>query len=1087
MTYKNLNNIIGWIVFAIATITYCATIEPTASFWDCGEYIACAYKLEVGHPPGAPFFLLLGRFFSLLGGGDPAMAGKMINILSALCSSFTILFLFWSITRLAKKAIVAKNEEFSMAKQIGVLGAGIIGALAYTFSDSFWFSAVEGEVYAMSSFFTAIVFWAILKWDEEDDSNQTGALRWIVLISYLMGLSIGVHLLNLLVIPAICFIYYYKKYKFSWKGFFITGIVSLLLLGGIQNIMIPKIVKFAADYEIFFVNKVGMGFNVGSIIYFLLLFVSIVGFIMYTITKKENHYKIGFYTAIVFAFIASISGYNGFTIISRLVVLGALIYGIHYLKTKGNSNTLNVIMISFATLLIGYSSFFVLIIRSQANTPMDENDPENAITMLSYLNREQYGDWPLVYGPYYNAPQKSQNEFKDGEPVYAKDEKNKKYKIVDNRKNSIPVYDDDYCTLFPRMWSQQPNHKAAYEYWGNVRNHHKTKMRMNEQTGEMEQVQIPTMGANLTYFMSYQVWYMYLRYFCWNFVGRQNDIQGLNDNVLEGNTITGIKGFDDAMLGTDTSKVPHAASNNKGTNKFYALPLILGLIGFVFHVLRRKGDAWVVALLFLLTGLAIVIYLNQYPYQPRERDYAYAASFYAFAIWIGFGALAIFDFLSKRMNAKTAGILATAVSMAVPAVMASEGWDDHDRSLRTMSRDFAVNYLNSCAPNAILFTNGDNDTFPLWYAQEVEGIRTDVRVVNLSLLQTDWYINQMRRAAYESAPVPFTIPAEKYAQGTRDVVVLERSNTPSSIKEALNFVVSDDIQKEKINGIYEYFPSRSFYLGVDSARVMKEKVIAVKDTNRLVKSFHWSLNNRSYITKNDLMVLDLIAHNDWSRPIYFAVTTGGDAYLGLEEYFQLEGLAYRFVPIRNTEEEMAQGGRVNTEAMYNNIMKFEWGGLDKPGVNLDENCVRMAANMRVQMATLANALIQKGQKQKAKKILDMCLEKMPDENVRFDGTLFTVAAGYYQIGETKKANELSQQIFGIYENDLKVYNSQKGEHKAAFGPDMNRCKEIMRRFVMLTQQFKQDALTKEFMARLSALVPPEDLMPQQQQPEPVLP
>ncbi|MCD6018004.1 MAG: formate-dependent nitrite reductase, rane component [Bacteroidetes bacterium] len=1082
MQFKKLNNIIGWIVFAIATFTYVSTIEPTASFWDCGEYIACAYKLEVGHPPGAPFFMLVGRLFALMAGGDPAMAGKMINIMSALCSSFTILFLFWTITRIGIKAIVKKGEEFTSGKQWAVIGAGIVGGLAYTFSDSFWFSAVEGEVYAMSSFFTALVFWAILKWEEEDSTDPVSAMRWLVVIAYLMGLSIGVHLLNLLAIPAICFIYYFKKYPFTWKSFFITGIISLVLLGGIQNIMIPKIVKFAADYEIFFVNKLGMGFNIGSAFYFVILFFALTSLILYTVKKKESFYKLGFYAAIVFAAIAVISANTGSGMFTRLLVLGGLLYGIHYLKSK-NINTLNVILVSFTTLIIGYSSFFILIIRSQANTPMDENDPENAITMLSYLNREQYGDWPLTYGQYYNAPTDNAN-FKDGEPVFAKDEASGKYKIIDDRKKSIPAYQKEFCTPFPRMWSQQGNHEAAYRYWGDVQSHHKTKAVMNEQTGQMEEVQIPNFTANMTYFISYQLKYMYLRYFAWNFIGRQNDIQGLNGNPLEGNWKTGIKGLDDVLLDTDTAFVPHAASNNMASNSFYALPFILGLLGFVFHVKNNKNDTWVVSLLFLLNGVAVVFYLNQYPYQPRERDYAYVASFYAFAIFIGLGVLFIYDFLSRKTNAKTASVIATVVGLVIPALMAAEGWDDHNRSKRTMSRDFAVNYLNTCAPNAILFTNGDNDTFPLWYAQEVEGIRTDVRVVNLSLLQTDWYINQMRRAAYESAPVPFTIPPDKYVQSKREVVyIMDKGTGPMNLKKAIDFVVSDDLENKLDYGNkpLDYFPTKTFYVPVDSATVMREKVIGVKDTARLVKSIKWSIN-RQYLTKNDLMVLDLIAHNNWKRPIYFAVTTGSEAYLGLEEYFQLEGLAYRLTPIKNNENEMAVGGRVNTDIMYDNVMnKFAWGGLDKPGVSLDENCTRMASNMRMQMATLAGALISKGQKKKAEKVLDLCLEKMPDENVRYEATLYTIIAGYYQIGNMKKATELSGRLFDIYENDLKVYKAQTSIHRASFNREVGQAKEIMRRLVMLAEQFKQEAHSKDLMKRLTAAVPMEELMPEEQQ------
>lgn len=1079
--FKKLNNILGWLVFAIATFTYCSTIEPTASFWDCGEYIACAYKLEVGHPPGAPFFLLIGRFFALFGGGDPANAGMMINIMSALCSSFSILFLFWSITRLAYKAVIKKGEEFTQGKQWAVLGAGAIGALVYTFSDSFWFSAVEGEVYAMSAFFTAVVFWAILKWEEEDTTDPIGAMRWIVLISYLMGLSIGVHLLNLLVIPAICFIYYYKKYTFTWKSFFIAGIVSVLILGTVQSLIIPKIVKFLSDCEVYFTNSLHMGFSSGTIIYFLLLIISLTAFIAYSTTKKESHYKIAFYSLIFFAIIVIISAGNAGAMFSRAICFGAIIYGIN--KFKMNYNNLNVLMMSLATILIGYSSFFVLVIRSQANTPMDENDPENAPNMLSYLLREQYGDWPIVYGQYYNAPTKSQSEFKSGDPIYQKDSKKNKYVVVDDRKHSIPVYDERFCTLFPRMWSSQSHHEAAYRYWGDVANNHKTLTRTNEQTGEAEAIEIPTFGANLRFFFRYQLNYMYMRYFFWNFVGRQNDIQGMMSNTLEGNTVTGIKGIDDFLLDADSSLKTNLMKHNKAANYFYMLPFILGILGLWYHYKNNKSGAWVVGSFFLLTGIAIIIYLNPTPYQPRERDYAYAGSFYAFAIWIGFGVLFIYDFLSKKTAAKTAAAIATSISLVVPGIMAAQGWDDHNRSLRTLSRDCAINYLESCAPNAILFTNGDNDTFPLWYAQEVEGIRTDVRVVNLSLLQTDWYINQMRRAAYESAPVPFTIPAEKLVSRLREVVYLfDKNQGPMHAKKAIEFVESDDLANkfEYGSSYLDYLPTKQFYIPVDSMAVMKNKVITVKDTSRLAKSISWSIG-RSALTKNDLMVLDLVAHNDWKRPIYFAVTTGGEAYIGLDKYFQLEGLAYRLVPVKQTENEEMGGGRVNTEAMYNNIMnKFLWGGMDKPGVNLDENCLRMAGNLRMQMSILANALIVEGKNSKAKAVLDRCLEKMPEENVPYDATLFTITGGYYQLGETKKANEMAKKLFDVFEGDLKVYNAQKSNHRAAFGREINQCKEIMRRLVSITMQFKQADLSKEFMNRFQALVPADELAPQSQ-------
>jgi len=1080
--FKKLNNLTGWIVWAIATVTYCCTIEPTASFWDCGEYIACAYKLEVGHPPGAPFFLLLGRFFSLLAGGDPSHAAMMINVLSALSSSFSILFLFWTITRLGIKAYGKKLVDMPKPQQYAIIGAGIIGALAYTYSDSFWFSAVEGEVYAMSSFFTAIVFWAILKWDEEDTTNPTGALRWIVLISYLVGLSIGVHLLNLLVIPAIGYVIYFKKYKFSWKGFFIAGLASVGVLAFVQNYLISKTVKFLSDYEVFFTNKLHFGFNTGTILFCVLLFTALWFLISYTINKNQKHYKIGFFTAIAFTLFAVLSGQNGGDIFFRLLFLGGVLYCIYKFKEKIIS--LNTVFLSFATILIGFSSFFILVIRSQANPPMDENDPENAPNMLSYLLREQYGPWPILYGQYYNAEQKSRSEFGNGTPVYGKDEVAKNYRIVDDRKNSIPKYKKEYCTLFPRMHSSQSHHESAYKYWGNIAENHKNIV-VEGRDGQPQTIEIPTMAANLKYFFTYQINFMYLRYFWWNFVGRQNDIQSVMRNSMEGNWVSGIKPIDDMYLDSDSSKTIYRDKNNFATNHFYALPFILGLLGLLFHFKKDKPNAWIVLCIFLLTGLAIVLYLNQTPYQPRERDYAYAGSFYAFAIWIGFGVLFLYDLFSRKVATIGAALGSTALSLVVPAIMAKEGWNDHDRSLRTLSRDCAVNYLQSCAPNAILFTNGDNDTFPLWYAQEVEGIRTDVRVVNLSLLQTDWYIRQMRRAAYESQPIPFTIPAEKLEASKLEVVYITGQDPkPMNVKDAIKFIQSDDPNNKLDNGgeLIDVLPSRSFFTYVDSLKVMRNKVITVNDTARLTKRISWDIGGRSYITKNDLMVLDLIAHNDWSRPIYFAVTTGDEAYVGLKKYFQLEGLAYRFVPIKQTESEEAQGGRVNTDAMYDNVMnKFLWGGMDKKGVNLDENCVRMVGNLRMQMSVLAGALINEGKNKKAKAVLDKCLQVMPDENVAYDATVFTICGAYYQLKETKFANELAKKLFDIFEGDLKVYNLQKPNRRAAFQREMNQAKEILKRLAGLTQQYKQDALSKEFVQRLSAIIPPEELMPEGEQ------
>ncbi len=1082
--FSKLNNLIGWLVWAIATVTYCCTIEPTASFWDCGEYIACAYKLEVGHPPGAPFFLLIGRFFTLFAGGDPSMAAMMINVMSALSSSFTILFLFWTITRLGIKVYGKKMNDYSKAQQWAILGAGLVGSLAFTFSDSFWFSAVEGEVYAMSSFFTAVVFWAILKWDEEDTTNPTGALRWLILISYLVGLSIGVHLLNLLVIPAIGFIIYFKKYSFTWKGFFIAGISSVLVLGLVQNIIIPKLVKFISDYEVFFTNKMHFGYNTGTTLFFILLIVSLSSFILYTVTKTEKYYKTGFYTAIALSVFAIITAPSGSGMFTRLLMMGGLLYAINKFKSK--TVTLNAVFLSFATLLIGYSSFFVLVIRSSANTPMDENDPENAPNMLSYLLREQYGDWPILYGQYYNAPSRPRSEFGSGDPIYTKDKIKNNYKVIDDRKNSIPKYEKEFCTPFPRMWSSQSHHITGYKYWGNVSEHHKNKL-VEGRNGETETEEIPTFGANMIYFFHYQVYYMYMRYFFWNFIGRQNDVQGSTGNNMDGNWVSGIGGLDDFRLDYDTSNPIYRDKNNFASNHFYALPFILGLLGMLFHFKRNKPDAWVVLCFFFLTGLAIVVYLNQQPYQPRERDYAYTGSFYAFAIWIGFGVLFLYDYLSKKSATLGIAVGSTALSMVVPFIMAKEGWNDHNRSLRSLSRDCAVNYLQSCAPNAIIFTNGDNDTFPLWYAQEVEGVRTDVRVVNLSLLQTDWYIKQMRRAAYDSKPVPFTVPEEKLeAEKLSYLIINGQNSVPMNLKEALKLALSDDPNTKYDAGgeLIDILPAKNLYVDVDSLAVMKNKVVDVRDTARLTKRISWDLGGRNYITKNDLLVLDLIANNDWKRPIYFAVTTGDEAYVGLRRYFQLEGLAYRFVPIKQTESEEAQGGRVKTEIMYDNIMnKFLWGGMDKKGVSLDENCVRMTGNLRMQMGILAGALINEGKNTKAKAVLDKCLEKMPDENIPFDATIYTICGAYYELKEFNQANKLAKKLFDIYEGDLKIYNAQKNNRKYAYGRDINQAKEILKRLTGLAQQFKQDALYNEFMSKLQGVMTAEDMAPPPAEPQ----
>ncbi len=1028
--YQRFNNIVGWLVFAIASFVYLSTMEPTASFWDCGEYISCAYKLEVGHPPGAPLFLLIGRFFSLFAFGDTSKVGMMINAMSALCSSFTILFLFWSITALGRK-IMEKSGELTSGKLFAILGAGAVGGLAYTFSDSFWFSAVEGEVYAMSSFFTAITFWAILKWEREAD--QPHADRWIILIAYLIGLAIGVHLLNLLVIPAVVFIYYFKKYdKITRKGIIITGLLSVVILGGIQGGVIPLIVKLAAKIEIFAVNTIGLPFNSGTIIYALLL-------------------------------------------------VGGIVFGLRY-TTKMVKPILNTVILCFTVILIGYSSFIILVIRSQANTPMDENNPENAVNLLSYLNREQYGTWPILHGQYFTAPV---IKYDDGNPVYSQDEKTGKYVISDDRKGSVPVYDPRFTTLFPRLWSNQSNHVAGYRNWTNTRNYQRITIN-NPQTGETETVEKPTFGENVKFFFQYQLGWMYSRYFAWNFIGRQNEIQG-HGSPNEGNWKTGLSGLDESRLGPQVG-LPDNAENNKGNNSLYAFPFILGLIGLFYQIKKDGKNASVVGLLFFFTGIAIVVYLNQKPFEPRERDYAYAASFYAFAIWIGLGVLAIYDFLQSKMNQMASATAATAVCLlAVPTIMAKEEWDDHDRSNRYIARDFARNYLESCAPNAILFTNGDNDTFPLWYAQEVEGIRTDVRVVCLELLNTDWYIDQMVHKAYKSEPVPFSLKKDQYRQGTRDVVLFHERGIKGniSVKELMEFVRSEDkANKLEVQSgtFYNYFPTRNMSVPVDSATVVNNGTVPKELAGRIVKSIDWSIQG-NYVQKNDLMVIDLLSQNDWKRPIYFAATAPASSYLNLAPYLQLEGLAYRLVPIKQTAAEQQQETRIATDTMYNNIMtKFVWGGMEKKDVFLDDVFVRSCAlNVRQRIAALGSALAAEGKKEQAIKVLDKCLEITPEENVPFDGTIFSIAIAYYQAGADKKANDLANKLFDNFEKNMKYYGSFKSRDRVSFISDIERTQEIMERLIYFTDMFKQPELSKKFEARYNTILQTYGLSPKMNQ------
>ena len=991
MQYKKTNNILGWLAFAIALSTYTLTLEPTTSFWDCGEYIATAFKLQVGHPPGAPTFLLLGNFFSNFAFGDVTKVAYMINLMSAVCSAFTILFLFWTITAFAKR-IIGKIE--SQGQVISIIGAGLVGSLAYTFSDSFWFSAIEGEVYGMSSFFTAVVFWAALKWDEEYDLIGDSANRWLLLITYLVGLSIGVHMLNLLAIPAIVYMYYFKKYETTKKGFIVTGIVSILILGFIFFGLIPQIVKWLGIVERTFVNSIGLPFNSGTIFF------------------------IGLLVALIY-------------------------YGLKKAK-ESNRNLIHTAILGITFILIGYSSFAVLVIRSNANTPIDENNPEEAVGLLAYLNREQYGSTPLVHGQYFTAGLDKRNPYSDGTPVYVKDEQVGKYVISDARKNHSPNFDKKHSGLFPRMWSREGRHVNAYKDWGNI-------------TGRKGKK--PSFGENISYFFNYQINHMYIRYFMWNFAGKQNDMQS-HGSITEGQWLSGISFIDEWRLGPQNN-LPSGQANNPGRNHFYMLPFILGMIGLFYHYKKNNKDAWIVNLLFIFTGLAIVVYLNQYPYQPRERDYAYVGSFYAFAIWIGIGVLAIIEKLRAFAPEKLTAVVTTALCLvAVPGIMASEGWDDHNRSDRYTARDFAKAYLDSCEPDAILFTMGDNDTFPLWYVQEVEGYRTDVRIVNLSLLNTDWYIDQMKRDAYEGKGVPFTMPHKLYRQGTRDVAVFQDAGISDQRWEVsrMNDWIQSDGPRTKVQmgKKYVYFPTKKLKIPVDREKVLANGTVSQEDEHLILPSINWNLNVNQ-MEKKHMLMIDMIDNNNWDRPIYFSITIGNSAhsFAYLWDYFQLDGLAYRLVPIK-TKSEAGKIGRVESDILYTSLMeKFEYGNMNGENVYMDETNLRLVMNIRNNFSRLADELIKEGDTVRAIKVLDKCINLMPHEKVEYNFFMLPIAENYYTCGETEKARTIISTMQNMFDEKLDYF--AQFDDKTAVQSDIQRSLSLYNSILRITNSNDQGA------------------------------
>ncbi len=1010
--FRLINNISGWIVFVIAAITYLLTIEPTASLWDCGEFIASAYKLEIGHPPGSQVFMVLARFFTLFAGGDVTKVSAMVNAMSAIASAFTILFLFWTITHLARKILVKDESMFNPSRIAAIMAAGITGALAYTFSDSFWFSAVEGEVYATSSLFTAAVFWAILKW--EDVADEEYADRWIILIAFLMGLSIGVHLLNLLTLPAIVLVYYFRKFEFSWKGVIIAVSSSVAILALLMWGIMPGIVTISSKLDLFFVNTLKLPPDSGMVFHMIMLAVVFILAVRFSM-NSDSRIKNGVFSiaALLLTGVWVVSGTAFINILILLVISGFAWY------IAGRSRVvLNTMLTATMVILIGYSTTAIIVIRASANTPLNENNPNNPFNLLYYLSREQYGERPLIRGAYYNAPIV---EYKDGKPAYALE--NGEYIIT--HRNIERVYDERFITLFPRMWSDQSeDHAEVYREWGGNRG---IPLQVTDQSGKRTTIKKPRYGENLKFMFTYQFGYMYFRYFMWNFSGKQNDTQGTG-GAINGNWITGIKFLDEPRTGT--VDLPAGLKEDTSRNKYYLLPFLLGIAGLFYQLNRDNKNWWIVLLLFVMTGIAIVFWLNQYPNQPRERDYAYAGSFYFYAVWIGLGMLALFEGLAKLAGEKIAAPVAGLLCfVAVPALMASENWDDHDRSHRYLARDVAFNYLNSCAPDAILFTNGDNDTFPLWYAQEVEGSRTDVRVCNLMLLNTDWYIEQMKHKTYESDPLPVTLPIKKYYDGINNqVFIIEKTKDPVDISTIIDWVNSENKATKvqiSLTEILDIIPTRTIRIPVDVKKVLESGTVKPEDSAKIVPYIDIKLKGNS-ILKSQLIVLDILAHNNWERPVYYVTGYHNDA-LGLEEYFQIEGLVYRLVPIRTANNSWLDYGRIDTGILYENMMnKFVWGGANDERANIDYHHRRtlIVIRARLNYARLAKALANEGKNEKALNVLDYCMKSLPLDKVPYDPYMPDIIEAYFDAGATDKAVEMTMDLCDYYYDQLDYYLKQ---------------------------------------------------------------
>ncbi len=1010
--FKKWNTIMGWLAFAIALVTYSLTVEPTLSFWDCGEYISTAAKLEVGHPPGAPLFQMIGAFFAMFA-LDNSQVALMVNMMSVFSSAFTILFMFWSTSMLLKKLILQFSDA-DKDNSIAILGSSFVASLAYTFSDSFWYNAVEAEVYAMASLFIAVLFWLGLRW--EQDMDQPKGNRWLLIISLVIGLSFGVHFMALLTIPSIGFLYYFKHYKtITIKNFIVANIVVVSVLLFIFKLLLPLTMGFFGQSEVFMVNTIGLPFNSGTI----------------------------FVTVLLIAF---------------------FYYGLRYTRNNGKIQ-LNTLLLSILFILIGFSTWMMLPIRANANVVINENKPSDAREVLAYYNREQYGVNPLFYGPQYTdtyAGLDAEVPYLDKAPDYERDYKSGKYVIVNNYKNAVQNSDDKQKAFLPRMWS--PDHAANYmtftkpvtfridpEYA-----HEKELVQIvNEFKNAYNQDQIdvdgynkflktyseyliidkPSLGDNLSFMVEYQFGYMYMRYLLWNFAGRQSDNQGKYDN-LDGNWMTGIKIFDESRLGSQDN-LPSDVLNNKGRNLYFAIPFLLGLLGLIYHANKDLKSFYVLLALFLFTGIALKIYLNERPFEPRERDYALVGSFYVFAIWIGFGVYALYETLKNWLNPKFAGPIVIALSMLVaPVLMASENWNDHDRSGKYTALAMAKSYLSSCEPNAILFTIGDNDTFPLWYAQEIENFRTDVRIVNTSLFMTDWYIDQMKAKAYESEPLPISFSHHQYVGDKLDYTIHKPLTEERwDLKAFIKFIADDDprtvISLDNGQKIH-FYPTNKLRIPVNKEVVMANKVVSPQYNDSIVPYIDLDIKGQA-LYKNRLMMLDIIANNEWKRPIYFTGGSfGDDDYLWMKDFLQLDGMVYKLVPVKNAVADAPSPldmGQIDSDKMFNLVMKWDWGNSESTKIYHDPETRKNSITYRTNLARLMEQLINEGKKDKARKIIDLAMEKMPLEQFGYYTMIEPFAAGYYELGEKEKARKILTQLIGKYQENLNYYNTLKANEQ----------------------------------------------------------